>query len=159
MSPISRVSAGLLMYRIRQGELEVLLAHPGGPYFTHKDEGCWSIPKGELGAGEDFLDAARREFFEETCIEPVGEFLPLGSIQQKGGKIVHAWAFRGDLVEGHEHRCNTFRMEWPPGSRRYEEFPEVDRVEFFSLSEARRKLKSTQHPFLDRLSAAVAETR
>jgi len=143
------------MFRMREGRLEVFLAHPGGPLFARKDENHWSIPKGELDPGEDLLAAAIREFKEEVGIEPTGEFLPLGSIQQKGGKVVHAWAFRGDWPDGQSHRCNTFEMEWPPRSGRIQQFPEIDRVEFFPLPEARRKLKATQHPFLDRLAEAL----
>lgn len=149
-------SAGLLMYRIHSGELQVFLAHPGGPLFQRKDEGHWSIPKGELEVGEDLLSAAIREFKEEVGFEPSGEFLLLGSIQQKGGKFVHAWAFSGDWREGQKHQCTTFEMEWPPRSGQMREFPEIDRVEFFTISEARRKLKEAQHSFLDRLVAALA---
>jgi predicted NUDIX family NTP pyrophosphohydrolase len=152
-----RISAGLLMFRQRNGELEVFLAHPGGPYFTHKDAGHWSIPKGEPNPHEDLLETARREFEEEVGLVPVGEFIPLGLIKQKGGKIVHAWAFAGDWDEGREHRCNLCRVQWPPTSGQFITFPEVDQVGFFTLEEARRKLKETQHPFLDRLVATLAQ--
>lgn len=147
-----RVSAGLLMYRWRDGHLEVFLAHPGGPIFRNKDFGHWTIPKGEVQAEEQLLDTARREFKEEVGIEPSGAYLPLGWIRQKGGKIVHAWAFAGDWNEAHAHVCNTFSMEWPPRSGHFQSFPEVDRVGFFKLAKAREKLKDTQHPFLDRLT-------
>jgi predicted NUDIX family NTP pyrophosphohydrolase len=147
----SRVSAGLLMYRIRAAELEVFLAHPGGPFFQRKDDGYWSIPKGELDPGEDLLAAAIREFTEEVGMAPCREFLPLGSIQQKGGKVVHAWAFEGEWRNDQVHRCNMFELEWPPASGKYQQFAEIDRVEFFPIREARRKLKESQHPFLDRL--------
>ena len=150
-----RISAGLLMYRVRQGHLEVFLAHPGGPIFRNKDYGYWTIPKGEIQDGEDLLGTAKREFQEEVGIEPHGEFLPLGSIRQKGGKIVHGWGFSGDWTEEHKHVCNTFSMEWPPGSGRIQRFPEIDRVGFFPLRQAREKLKDTQHPFLDRLLQAL----
>lgn len=153
----ARTSAGLLMYRLRDGHLEVFLAHPGGPLFARRDEGHWTLPKGELDPGEELLAAAIREFEEEVGLKPSGELVPLGSIQQKGGKIVHAWAFRGDWKEGQAHRCSTFEMQWPPRSGRVQKFPEIDRVEFFALPEARKKLKETQHPFLDRL-VAVLET-
>ncbi|MBI2949475.1 MAG: NUDIX domain-containing protein [Verrucomicrobia bacterium] len=143
------------MYWVREGQLEVFLAHPGGPFLARKDEGHWSIPKGELDRGEDLLAAAIREFKEEVGLEPSGEFIPLGSIQQKGGKIVHAWAFRGDWPEEQSHRCNTFELEWPPRSGQIQQFPEVDRVGFFAIADARKKLKATQHPFLDRLAAAL----
>jgi predicted NUDIX family NTP pyrophosphohydrolase len=146
-----RVSAGLLMYRFNGGHLEFFLAHPGGPIFRNKDYGHWTIPKGEVQADEELLETAKREFQEEVGIQAKGEFLPLGWIRQKGGKIVHAWAFAGEWNEMHKHVCNTFSMEWPPGSGRYQRFPEVDRVGFFRLHQAREKLKDTQHPFLDRL--------
>ncbi len=112
-----RISAGLLMYRIKDGATEVLLAHPGGPYFVNKDDGAWTIPKGEPNAGEDLLVAARREFAEETGVTPIGPFIPLKPIEQKGGKIVHAWAFRGDC-DPTAITSNTFAMEWPPKSGR-----------------------------------------
>jgi predicted NUDIX family NTP pyrophosphohydrolase len=151
----SRISAGLLMYRVRDGQLEVFLAHPGGPFFVHKDDGHWTIPKGEVAPGEELRATAVREFNEEVGLKPSGEFVPLGSIQQKGGKIVHAWAFRGEWAEDRVHRCNTFAMEWPPASGKTQQFPEIDRVGFFSAREARKKMKETQHPFLDRLMEAV----
>jgi predicted NUDIX family NTP pyrophosphohydrolase len=146
-----RVSAGLLMHRVRDGHLEVFLAHPGGPIFRNKDYGHWTIPKGEVQRDEELLATARREFQEEVGIEAHGEFLPLGWIRQKGGKIVHAWGFAGEWDESHQHVCNNFSMEWPPGSGRLQPFPEIDRVAFFRLKQAREKLKDTQHPFLDRL--------
>jgi predicted NUDIX family NTP pyrophosphohydrolase len=155
MNPV-RTSAGLLMYRFREGQIEVFLAHPGGPFFKHKDDGHWTIPKGEAAQGEEFLTTAIREFFEETAIEADGDFIPLGWIRQKGGKIVHAWGFEGEYPEGHVHRCNSFKMEWPPRSGRWGEYPEVDRVGFFTLTEARQKMKDTQHAFLDRLTAELS---
>src|SRR5882672_8881963 len=139
-----KISAGLLMYRVRGGELEVFLAHPGGPFFARKDDGHWTIPKGETGSGEDLLATAKREFREETGIEPQGEFTPLGSIQQKGGKIVHGWAFAGDRDGSLPLKSNTFTMEWPPRSGRMVQVPEIDRAEFFAIPEARRKLKEAQ---------------
>jgi predicted NUDIX family NTP pyrophosphohydrolase len=153
-----RMSAGLLMYRVCQGQLEVFLAHPGGPFFRKKEEGHWSIPKGEIEPGEPLLDAARREFAEEIGMEASGPFLPLGTVKQKGGKIVHAWAFAGDWEEGRAHVCNSVSIEWPPGCGRWETFPEVDRVSFFPVEEARKKLKASQHPFLDRLMELIEET-
>jgi predicted NUDIX family NTP pyrophosphohydrolase len=150
-----RISAGLLMYRFRDGQLEVFLAHPGGPIFRNKDYGHWTIPKGEIQPEEELLATARREFEEEVGIHAEGEFIPLGWIRQKGGKIVHGWAFQGDCDASHKHVCNDFAMEWPPGSGRTACFPEVDRVGFFRLAQAREKLKDTQHPFLDRLLAAL----
>lgn len=150
-----RISAGLLMYRVREGHLEVFLAHPGGPIFRHKDRGHWTIPKGEVQPGEDLLHTARREFQEEVGLEACGEFLPLGWIRQKGGKIVHGWAFAGEWDAARKHVCTTFSMEWPFGSGRRQHFPEIDRVGFFALPEAQEKLKDTQRPFLDRLVAAL----
>ena len=143
------------MYRFRAGNLEVFLAHPGGPVFRRKDYGHWTIPKGEVQANEELLETALREFQEEVGIQAHGEFLPLGWIRQKGGKIVHGWGFAGEWDETHKHICNTFAMEWPPHSGRIQRFPEVDRVGFFGMAEAREKLKDSQHPFLDRLIAAL----
>ncbi len=147
-----RISAGLLMYRIKGEGVEVLLAHPGGPYFVNRDDGAWSIPKGEPDAGEDLLVTAQREFEEETGVKPAGPFLPLKPIQQKGGKIVHAWAFRGDCDPA-ALTSNTFTMEWPPKSGRHQEFPEIDRAEFYDLATARKKIKAGQDAFLDELEA------
>jgi predicted NUDIX family NTP pyrophosphohydrolase len=146
-----RVSAGLVMYRVRDGQIEVFLAHPGGPFFAKKDEGHWTIPKGEPDEGEELLKTAQREFEEEVGLKPAGPYSELGTIQQKGGKIVYAWAFAGDWPGGREHQCNTFSTEWPLGSGRFKSFPEIDKVCFFPIPEARKKLKETQLPFLDRL--------
>jgi predicted NUDIX family NTP pyrophosphohydrolase len=152
-----KIAAGLLMYRVlSDGEVEVYLAHPGGPYFVKKDEGAWTIPKGEIEIGEDLLDAARREWQEEIGYAPEGPFIPLGEIKQKGGKIVHAWAFAGAPGEPPAAASNTFRMEWPPGSGRSAEFPEIDRAAYLPIAAARRKLKPAQAPFLDRLLAILA---
>lgn len=150
-----RVSAGLLMYRRGGGGLELLLVHPGGPFFRNKDEGAWSIPKGEVGPGEDLLDAAVREFGEEIGTAPDGPFLALGSAKQKGGKAVHAWAFEGDC-DPSAIVCNTFTIEWPPRSGRRMEFPEVDRAAFFGPEEARRKINPGQVPLIDELERIVA---
>ena len=154
-----RISAGLLIYRRRDERLEVFLAHPGGPFFAHKDDGHWTIPKGETEPGEDLLVAARREVEEETgiVIDPRAVLIPLGQIQQKGGKIVHAWATRQDWDEQTPIRSNLFTMEWPPGSGHLQQFPEVDRAHFFPLAEAKRKVKVTQIPLLDRLAEVVGE--
>jgi predicted NUDIX family NTP pyrophosphohydrolase len=152
----SRVSAGLVMYRRRGGEWELFLAHPGGPFSRLKDDGHWTIPKGEQGAGETLLDVARREFAEETGITPPeGPFIELGSIRQKGGKLVFAWGFEGD----HDGPIcsNTFTMEWPANSGKFREFPEVDRAGFFTLAAARTKIKETQFPLLERLVQALTE--
>jgi predicted NUDIX family NTP pyrophosphohydrolase len=133
--------------------LEVLLAHPGGPLFAHRDDGHWTIPKGEVEGGGDLLETARREFTEETGLPAPtdAEYLALGSIQQKGGKWVHAWGVAGDVPPGYRAISNRFSMEWPPGSGRSEEFPEVDRAEFFPLPQARLKIKPSQIPLLDTL--------
>jgi predicted NUDIX family NTP pyrophosphohydrolase len=146
-----KVSAGLLMYRIRDGRVEIFLAHPGGPLFQKKDDGYWTIPKGEPPEGELLLDAANREFEEETGIHPNGRYIDLGSIRQKGGKIVYAWAFEGDRDPAQPIRSNTFEMQWPPHSGRVQLFPEVDRAQFFSLEEGRKKIKDAQWPLVERL--------
>ena len=151
-----RISAGLLMYRINCGMLEVLLAHPGGPLFRNKDDGAWSIPKGEPQPAEELLAAAQREFQEETGLQPAGPFLPLQPIRQKGGKIVHAWAFQGDC-DPSVLASNTFTMEWPPHSGQAMEFPEIDRAEFFDLGAARRKIKAGQEAFLEELTNLLQE--
>ena len=130
----------------------MLLAHPGGPYFQRKDDGVWTIPKGEAGDGEDLLTRAKIEFEEEVGMAPSGEWIEIGSITQKGGKVVHAWAFEADLPEGFTHQSNTFEMEWPPQSGKVQQFPEIDRVVFFRSEKARRKMKAAQTPFLDRLN-------
>jgi predicted NUDIX family NTP pyrophosphohydrolase len=153
----SRVSSGLLMFRIRGGQLEVFLAHPGGPFFAHRDDGHWTIPKGEIEAGEEFLGTAVREFKEEVGIDidPRSKFLELGSIRQKGGKIVHAWAVEHDWSGKAPVQSSTYRMEWPPDSGKFHEFPEVDRAQYFSIDQARQKIKDTQIPLLDRLESLL----
>ena len=151
----SRVSAGLLMFRRRGDKIEFLLAHPGGPLFVRKDKGHWTIPKGEAAPGEDLLTRARIEFAEEVGLEPKGPYLSLGTIRQKGGKIVHAWAVESDLPPGFVQHSNTFELEWPPRSGQMQWFPEIDRVEFFVEKLARKKIKPTQTPFFDRLIAAL----
>jgi predicted NUDIX family NTP pyrophosphohydrolase len=149
-----RTSAGLLMYRIKSGVLEVLLAHPGGPFFQHKDEGAWTIPKGEPEPGEDLFSTAQREFKEETGVTPRGTFTPLRPIQQKGGKIVHAWAFEGDCDPA-DVRSNLCEIEWPPKSGQKIKFPEIDRAAFFDLATARKKIKARQDALIDELSALL----
>ena len=153
----SRISAGLLMFRRRNDKIKVLLAHPGGPLFVRKDDGIWTIPKGEAAPGEDLLTRAQIEFEEEVGFRPenVQQWIELGWIKQKGGKIVHAWAFEGDLPESFVCKSNLFEMEWPPHSGKRKKFPEVDQACFFSEEDARRKLKSTQVPLLDRLCAVI----
>jgi predicted NUDIX family NTP pyrophosphohydrolase len=151
-----RVSAGILVYRASGGRLEVLLAHPGGPLFEKRDNGHWTIPKGEPDLDEPLLDAARREFVEETGQPlPEGALIELGSITQKGGKVVYAWAVDGDL-DPETARSETFELEWPPRSGRIQSFPEIDRVAWFDPDEARRRIKDTQIPLIDRLVEALA---
>jgi predicted NUDIX family NTP pyrophosphohydrolase len=154
-APRIQLSAGLLMFRRRRGELEFLLVHPGGPFFVRKDEGAWSIPKGEAAADEDLLGRARIEFAEELGLEPHGDFVPLGSIKQAGGKTVYAWAFEGDLPQDFVLRSNTFELEWPPRSGKHQIFPEIDRAEFFPEKVARRKINPAQVELLDRLRQIV----
>jgi predicted NUDIX family NTP pyrophosphohydrolase len=152
----TKISAGIVLYRRTDGGPQVLLAHPGGPYFTRKDEGHWSIPKGEPDGDEPLLEVARREFAEETGhLPPDGPVIELGTIIQKGGKVVHAWAIEGDLDPA-TARSNEFELEWPPGSGVRVAFPEIDRVDWFGPSDARRVIKSTQIPLLERLEAALA---
>ena len=154
-----RTSAGLLLWRRREGRLEVLLGHPGGPYFAGKDADHWTVLKGEVDPGEDLLEVARREFEEETGHEPPrGPATELGDIRQKSGKRVLAWAVEGDLDPA-TAASNTFAMEWPPGSGRIREFPEIDRVEWFELAQARVKIKAAQAAFLDRLERTMADER
>jgi len=149
-----RRSAGILLYR-RAGDLEVLLVHPGGPYWEKKDLGAWSLPKGEHDDGEEALACALREFAEELgSAPPEGELADLGSVRQKSGKVVHAWALEGD-VDASTATSNTFELEWPPRSGRYREFPEVDRAEWFPLAEARERINPAQAAFLDRLSRGL----
>jgi len=149
-------SAGVLLFRESAAGLEVLLAHPGGPLWAAKDEGAWTIPKGEPSPGEDLLVAAQREFAEEMGHPPSGEFLALGSILQPSGKkIVYAWAAKSDFDVA-TLKSNLFEMEWPPKSGRRQEFMEVDRAEWFPIDLARQRILSGQAPFLDRLLAAIA---
>jgi predicted NUDIX family NTP pyrophosphohydrolase len=151
-----RTSAGILLWRHRRQRLEVLLGHNGGPYFARKDEGHWTVLKGEVQPGEDLVEVAGREFAEETGHPlPDGPLTELGQIRQRSGKVVHAWAVEGDL-DPDTAVSNTFELEWPPGSGRIRAFPEIDRVEWFDLPKARTKIKAAQAPFLDRLEASRA---
>jgi predicted NUDIX family NTP pyrophosphohydrolase len=154
----SRVSAGLVLYRKRNEQLEIFLAHPGGPFFAHKDDGHWTIPKGEVETGEDMLATAIREVEEETglVIEKRANFIELGSIKQKGGKIVHGWGVEYSGPEPGPCKSNVFHMEWPIGSGQMKAFPEVDRAEFFPLDTAKVKVKPTQVPLLERLAEILA---
>jgi predicted NUDIX family NTP pyrophosphohydrolase len=149
----------LLLFRRRGEGIEVLVAHPGGPLWTKRDAGSWSVPKGEIEAGEEALGVARREFEEETGQPaPRGELIPLGEVRQKSGKIVEAWAAEGDLDPA-TARSNTFPLEWPPGSGNWIDVPEIDRVEWFDPDEARRRLNPAQVPFVDRLVELVGVER
>ena len=154
---MSKRSAGILMYRRAGPALELLLVHPGGPFWKKRDAGGWSIPKGEYAPGEDPLAVAVREFEEETGARPAGEFRPLGDVVQKGGKIVAAWAVEGDL-DPTTIRSNTFEIEWPPKSGRKAAFPEVDRAGWFSPDEAREKILPSQSPFIARLEERIANS-
>jgi predicted NUDIX family NTP pyrophosphohydrolase len=152
---MAKRSAGLMMCRRLKGELEVFLVHPGGPIWARKDKGAWTVPKGEYDEDEDSLTAARREFEEETGFKAFGEFIPLGTIKQKSGKRVTAWAFEGDCDPANL-KSNTCEIEWPPRSGRRLEIPEVDRGRWFSLEEARKYLREEQLPLLDNLWRALS---
>jgi predicted NUDIX family NTP pyrophosphohydrolase len=147
---MSKKSAGLLLFRETAAGVEVLLVHPGGPFWARKDDGSWSIPKGEFADGEEPLAAAKREFEEEVGAPPVGDFIPLDPVRQPSGKLVLAWAVRADF-DPSSLKSNTFSMEWPPRSGRQEEFPEVDRAAWFEVESARPKILKGQAPFLDQL--------
>jgi predicted NUDIX family NTP pyrophosphohydrolase len=150
---LSAQSAGLLLYRRRNGQLEVLLVHPGGPFWQKRDDGVWSIPKGEVAENETDMDVARREFQEELgTAAPQEDGIDLGTVRQAGGKVVQAWALAGDL-DPTRSTSNTFVMEWPPRSGKMQSFPEVDRAGWFDLVAARRKLLPAQRAFIDRLEA------
>jgi predicted NUDIX family NTP pyrophosphohydrolase len=148
------VSAGILLYRLTPGGTEVLLAHPGGPFFANQDEGIWGLPKGLADPGEDLLAAARREFTEETGLATAGPFVPLGQVTLRSGKVVHAWACQGE-ADPRTLVSNTFTMEWPPRSGRQQDFPEVDRCAWFGMPEARRRINPAQAALVDRLEAAL----
>ncbi len=157
---MARPSAGLLLFRRPEQRLEVFLVHPGGPFFARRDEGVWSVPKGEIEPGEQPRQVARREFGEETgrplaSCEAGSRWLELGEIVQRGGKRVVVWAVEGDWPEGLAVRSNTVPIEWPPRSGRRIEIPEVDQGRFFTVAAARRKINPAQEPFLDRLLAAL----
>ena len=147
-------SAGLVMYRRSGLKLEVLLVHPGGPFWANKDDGAWSIPKGEYTDGEEPLTAARREFEEETGLKPDGRFIELGSFRQSSAKTISAWAVEGDFDPSRLH-SNTFSMQWPPRTGRLQEFPEVDRAAWFEPEEAERKILKGQRGILDALAARI----
>jgi predicted NUDIX family NTP pyrophosphohydrolase len=142
------------MFRRRNGAVELLLGHPGGPFWAAKDEGAWTIPKGLIGPGETQDQAARREFAEETGHRPNGNLFSLGSVRQPGGKMVHAWAIAGDWDPA-ALRSNMFELEWPPRSGRRQSFPEIDRAEWFTVPQARKKILKGQAIFIDRLLQAI----
>lgn len=146
------------MFRRRDGVLQVLLAHPGGPFWTKKDEGAWTIPKGEYESSEDSLAAARREFAEETGFAMKGPFVPLGSLKQPSGKVISAWAFESDC-DPDALASNTFEIEWPPNSGRKATFPEIDRVGWFGIDEARKKLHKGQERFLHALETVLSDMK
>jgi predicted NUDIX family NTP pyrophosphohydrolase len=154
-SRVAEVSAGILLFRETPDGPRVLLAHPGGPFFVNKDAGAWTIPKGLITPDEDPATAARREFAEELGWQPVGDLLPIGSVKLRSGKLVHGYAIRSDEAEESllaRFAPGVFSMEWPPRSGRAAEFPEVDRIQFFALVEAKARINSAQSPFLDRLA-------
>lgn len=135
----------------RKPNLQVLLAHPGGPYWQNKDEGAWTIPKGEADEDEELMDTAKREFYEELGFIPDGEYIELGSVKQKGGKVVHAWGVEYAIPDDYIFESNWFEMEWPPDSGKKELFPEIDRIEYFNPFEARKKINPAQIDFISRL--------
>jgi predicted NUDIX family NTP pyrophosphohydrolase len=143
------------MYRMHDGDIQVLLAHPGGPFFAHRDEGAWTIPKGEMEPNEQAMDAAVREFTEETGAQATGPFIPLAPITQKSGKRVHAWAFQAEWDPA-TLESNTVLLEWPPRSGEYREYPEVDRAEFFTLPVAAHKINPAQRPLLEELERKLS---
>jgi predicted NUDIX family NTP pyrophosphohydrolase len=153
---MAKESAGIALYRYRDSTLEIFLVHPGGPFWKNKDSGAWSIPKGEFDAREDPLQAARREFHEETGCSVNGSFIALGPVRQAGGKIVHAWAVEGDC-EAESISSNSFTIEWPPRSGQRKEFPEVDRAGWFSLQLAREKILKGQLMLLDKLQRMLKD--
>jgi predicted NUDIX family NTP pyrophosphohydrolase len=151
-------SAGLLMFRRRGAAVEVLLGHPGGPYWADRDDGAWTLPKGGIQDGETPLDSAIREFAEETGLVSVGPYISLGSIVQRSGKVVHAWAFEGECDPG-DVTSNHTTVEWPPRSGRYLEVPEIDRADFFEPKRARRAINPAQAVLIDRLTSALGSER
>jgi predicted NUDIX family NTP pyrophosphohydrolase len=153
-----KTSAGILMYRRGRAGVEVFLVHPGGPFWAKRDEGAWSIPKGEYGEGEDPEGAARREFGEETGFDASGDLMALTPVEQKGGKLVSAWALEGD-GDPEAIRSNTFSMEWPPRSGKTREFPEIDRAAWFPLDEARQRILASQEGLLDELADRLEPSR
>ena len=150
-----KISAGLLMYRKQNSVVEFFITHPGGPFFKNKDEGWWSIPKGLVEEGEEFLDAAKREFEEETGIKPEPPFINLGFVVQKGGKKIYAWAFEGKCDNPSSITCNTFTMEWPPKSGKFQSFSEIDSASWMDLQTASLKMNQEQSLFLHKFMEAL----
>ena len=148
---MAKKSAGLIMYTNNNSKLKIFLVHPGGPYFTKKDEGGWSIPKGLIEDNEETLSAALREFEEETGLKPAGEFFPIGEVSMKSGKTIYAWAFEGTEDKNFLFSSNLFEMEWPPNSGKREKFPEADKFGFFAIEEAKQKINPSQIPLIDNL--------
>jgi predicted NUDIX family NTP pyrophosphohydrolase len=145
---MAQLSAGLLMYRSRDTGPEFFLVHPGGPFFAKKDDGVWTLPKGLADPGEDMLETAKREFTEETGLSPKGDFQPLGEVRLKSGKIVHAWLFEGEWNEAEGIKSNTFPLEWPPRSGKFQQIPEADRGGWFDFETSLRKINAQQQPFI-----------
>jgi len=157
--PTAKLSAGLLLFRRMPGDsVDVFIAHPGGPFWARKDVGAWSIPKGEIEPGESPMDAARREFAEETGSVVAGAFASLGWVRMRSGKIVHAWAVEGE-IDADTIRSNVFTLEWPPRSGRQRQYPEADRAAWFPLAEARRRILAAQSPLIDSLEGLVSSSR
>lgn len=154
MTQRNNLSAGLLLFRRPGGVLELFLAHPGGPFWKGRDLGAWTIPKGLVNTGEELLDAARREFEEETGVRPEGPFIPLGSVRQKAGKVVHAWAWEGE-ADPAAVTSNTARRQWPPGSGKWISYPEVDRCAWFGPADARARLNPAQAELIERLESSL----
>jgi predicted NUDIX family NTP pyrophosphohydrolase len=155
---MAKTSAGLVMFRLIRGELQVLLVHLGGPFWAKKDQGAWFVPKGEINEGEDELSAAKREFEEETGIKPEGNFIWLGNVKHKSGKTVVAWAFEGDCDPQSIH-SNMFSMEWPPRSGKQRDFLEVDRAQWFTVEGAEAKIQRDEFELLERLEAVLGRRR
>jgi predicted NUDIX family NTP pyrophosphohydrolase len=155
MTKVAKASAGLLLYRRRGKQIELFLAHPGGPFWRNRDLGAWTIPKGVPEAGEDLMATACREFQEETGVSPRGPFIPLGEIRQKAGKVVHAWAWEGD-ADPQAITSNSMKAEWPRGSGKWLTFPEVDRCEWLDPVAARKRINPAQAEFIDRLERAIS---
>lgn len=151
---MSQKSAGILLYRIQNSRIEVFLVHPGGPYWSKKDDGAWSIPKGEFNENEEPLAAAKREFEEETGIKISGEFIQLNPVKQKGGKMVYAWAVEGD-IDPAKIKSNSFEIEWPPRSGKMKSFPEIDKAAWFHQSDAQKKIIEAQTAFIKELESKI----